>query len=274
MNSQAFSVSMCVYGKDNPEWFNTAVESILNQSVRPSEVILVVDGPVPVEIDAVINKYATNHIFKIIRFHENQGHGNARRAGLKACTNEIVAIMDADDISIYDRFEKQLAVFQSHPELDVVGGNITEFVGNEANVVGRRIVPCEDTEIKNYLKKRCPMNLVTVMFKKSSIDNAGGFVDWYCEEDYYLWVRMALMNMKFANVPDNLVNVRVGDDMYNRRGGKKYFKSEVKLQKYMLNHKMIGAPRYMINVVERLVLQVLMPNKLRGLLFQKLARSK
>ncbi len=273
MSYQKFSVSMCVYGKDNPEWFEVAVESVLNQSVKPSEVVLVVDGPVPREIDAVIDKYESNCIFKIIRFHENQGHGNARREGLKACTNDIVAIMDADDISVYDRFEKQLLVFQSHPELDIVGGNITEFIGEGTNIVGRRVVPCHDTEIKNYLKKRCPMNLVTVMFRKASINKAGGFIDWYCEEDYYLWIRMALMDMNFANVPENLVNVRVGDDMYNRRGGRKYFKSEVKLQKYMLNHHVIGLGTYFMNVLKRLIVQMILPNKIRGWVFKKFARK-
>ncbi len=273
MSYQKFSVSMCVYGKDNPEWFEVAVESILNQSVKPSEVVLVVDGPVPREIDTVIGKYESNCIFKIIRFHENQGHGNARREGLKACTNDIVAIMDADDISVYGRFEKQLSIFRSHPELDVVGGNITEFIGEETNIVGRRMVPCHDIEIKNYLKKRCPMNLVTVMFRKSSINKAGGFIDWYCEEDYYLWIRMVLMDMKFANVPENLVNVRVGDDMYNRRGGIKYFKSEVKLQKYMLEHHVIGLGTYFVNVLKRLVVQMILPNKIRGWVFKKFARK-
>lgn len=273
MNSQKFSVSMCVYGKDNPEWFDTAVESILNQSVKPSEVVLVVDGPVPEKIDKIIEKYKDNNIFNVIRFKENQGHGNARRAGLRECRNDIVAIMDADDISVHDRFEKQLSEFQLHSDLDIVGGNITEFIGEETNIVGRRVVPCQDAEIKDYLKSRCPMNLVTVMFKKSSIEKAGGFIDWYCEEDYYLWIRMTLLGMRFANISDDLVNVRVGNDMYNRRGGMKYFKSEAKLQKYMLEHHVIGFGTYASNILKRLIVQVLLPNKIRGWVFRKFARE-
>ena len=87
MNYQNFSVSMCVYGKDNPEWFETAVESILKQTVIPAEIVLVVDGPIPYELDTIIKKYESNNLFKIIRFNQNQGHGKARRAGLEACTN-------------------------------------------------------------------------------------------------------------------------------------------------------------------------------------------
>ena len=106
--SMKFSVSMCVYWKDDPEWFKTAVDSILHQTCEPDEVVLVVDGPVPDELGTVINEYEKNPVFKVIRLAENQGHGNARRIGLENCTNELVALMDADDISVPERFAKQL----------------------------------------------------------------------------------------------------------------------------------------------------------------------
>lgn len=269
-----FSVSMCVYGGDNAQWFETAVQSVLNQTLVPNEVVLVVDGPVPDELNAVILKLEEKDNFKAIRLEQKQGHGIARKTGLDNCTNELVAIMDADDISVYNRFEKQMETFQNYPDSDIVGGMISEFIDTPDNVVGKRIVPLEDSEIKEYMQRRCPMNLVTVMFKKSSIEKVGGFIDWYCEEDYYLWLRMALANMKFRNVGDVLVNVRVGKEMYQRRGGIKYFKSEAKLQKYMFDNKVIGFPRYLVNITERLILQVLMPNKVRSFIFQKLARSK
>ncbi len=274
MNDRKFSVSMCVYGKDNPAWFETAVESVLHQTRRPDEVVLVVDGPVPDELNTIICRYEAMPLFHVIRFAENQGHGNARRAGLEACTYELVAIMDADDISLPERFAVQLQVMEMNPVVDIVGGNITEFVGAPENIVGQRDVPAADSDIKEYMKKRCPMNLVTVMFKKSSIERAGGFIDWYCEEDYYLWIRMAQHEMVFANVPDVLVNVRVGKEMYNRRGGKKYFKSEKKLQKYMLENKIIGRGTYISNVLKRWIVQVLLPNRLRGWVFKKFARKK
>lgn len=269
-----FSVSMCVYGGDNSEWFQTAVESILNQSLKPDEVVLVVDGPIPDELNEIVKIYERNPIFNVIRLEKNQGHGNARRMGLDNCKNELVAIMDADDISKSDRFEKQIEEFKKNQSLDIVGGNITEFIDDEKNIVAERIVPADDAEIKAYMKKRCPMNLVSVMFKKTSVERVGGFIDWYCEEDYYLWLRMALAEMRFANVSDILVNVRVGKDMYKRRGGWKYYKSEAKLQKYMLKHKIINFPTYLSNKTKRFIVQVLMPNNLRGWVFKKFARGK
>lgn len=271
---ERFSVSMCVYGGDNPQWFTSAVESILHQTVPPSEVVLVVDGPVPEELDIVIRKYEENLLFHVIRLPENQGHGNARRTGLAACRYPLVAIMDADDISVPQRFEKQLSAFAANPRLDIVGGNIAEFVGTPENVVGKRIVPETDSAIKQYMKTRCPMNLVTVMFRKASVEQVGGFMDWYCEEDYYLWLRMAQAGMRFANVPDILVQVRVGEDMYRRRGGWKYFRSEARLQTYMLDHKIIGLATFSTNIVKRLIVQVLLPNRIRGWVFQTFARSR
>lgn len=275
---QKLSVSMCVYGGDNPEYFDTAIESIVNQTVLPSEIVLTVDGPIPQTIEAVIEKYRdslsqTNIHFQVVYLEKNMGHGEARRICFEHCNCDLIALMDADDLSVPDRFEKQLAVFEKNPDLSIVGGNIHEFIGTPDNRVGKRIVPETDAEIKAYMKKRCPMNQMTVMFRKEAVQKAGGYLDWYCDEDYYLWIRMALSGCQFANVPENLVNVRVGEEMYQRRGGWKYFCSEAKLQGFMLERGMIGIPRYILNVAQRLVLQVLMPNKLRGFIFQKFARS-
>lgn len=115
---------------------------------------------------------------------------------------------------------------------------------------------------------------MTVMFRKSIYEQAGGYLDWYCDEDYYLWLRMMQNGAKFSNTGTVLVNVRVGKEMYQRRGGLKYFKSEAKLQKYMLEHNIIKFPTYAVNVIKRFIIQVLMPNKLRGWVFQKFARER
>lgn len=190
-----------------------------------------------------------------------------------AAKNELCAVMDADDISVHNRFEKQLEIFAQQPDLTVVGGIINEFIGSSENVVGTRIVPESDEDIKEYLKSRCPMNLVTVMMRKSHLQAVGGYIDWYCEEDYYLWIRLALAGYKFYNIQENLVDVRVGEEMYQRRGGWKYFKSEAALQRYMWKHKVIGLGRYLYNVAIRFAVQVAMPNSVRGWVFRTFARK-
>ena len=270
---EGFSVSMCVYHGDDAAHFQTAVESVLAQSCLPEEIVLVVDGPVPEALEEVISVYEKDPLFRVLWLEKNCGHGAARRAGLDACRCELVALMDADDICVPERFALQMAAFAAHPEACVIGGQIEEFIGTPQHTVGKRVVPLTDGEIKAYLKKRCPFNQVTVMLRKQAVNEAGGYLDWYCDEDYYLWLRLFLAGGFFANVPETLVMVRVSEDMYARRGGWKYFQSEARLQKYMYRQKIITLPQYCVNVMKRFIVQLLLSNKLRGWVFRRLARE-
>lgn len=271
-----FSVAISVYKNDNPEYFDRALCSITDeQTLKPNEIVLVVDGPVPTEIEEVIEKYQNKYpIFKIIRFEENQGLGNALRSAVENASYSLIARMDSDDISLPTRFEKQIEFFQNNPDTDIVGGDITEFIEEEANIVAKRSVPCEDIEIKEYMKTRCPLNHVTVVYKRDGVLNCGNYLDLFWNEDYYLWIRMAESGCIMANTGEVAVNVRTGQDMYKRRGGMKYFKSEYFLQKYMLERKMIGKTTFMVNVLKRFIIQVLCPPSVRGFIYRKFARKK
>lgn len=269
-----FSVCMSVYKNDKPDNFLTAVRSIYNQSRKPNDIVLVVDGPIGEALHNAIEVLKNEiSVLNVVWLKENMGHAIARQTGLEVAKNDLIAIMDSDDISVGDRFEKQLAVFEQDADVSVVGGLINEFIGVPSNIIGTRIVPQDDEAIKEYLKSRCPMNLVTIMMRKSHVQKVGGYIDWYCEEDYYLWIRLALAGYKFYNIQENLVDVRVGEEMYQRRGGWRYFKSEAKLQHYMLKHGIINIVRYMYNVLIRFAVQVAMPNSMRGWVFRKFARK-
>lgn len=273
--STTFSVCMSVYKDDNYSFFHNAVESITSQqTIQPTEVIIVVDGPIGQDLTDVLRLYESNPLFKIIRLQNNKGHAVARQTALEAATNKLIAFMDADDISIPNRFALQLSAFKEHPEVSVIGGQIQEFIDNVDNVVGIRSVPTTDPEIQHYIKSRCPMNMMTVMMLKSHVQAVGGYIDWFCEEDYYLWLRMSQASYKFYNIQETLVNVRVGKDMYARRGGWRYFRSEAKLQYYMLKNNIITPFIYLYNLIVRFIVQVLMPNRLRGWVFQRFARDR
>ena len=275
MNFLPFSAAISVYQKDNAVFFDRALQSITEQqTVKPSEIVLVCDGPLNDDLNEVIDKYRKAYpIFKVLRLKKNKGLGNALRLAVKNASNELIARMDSDDVSVPDRFERQLKYFSAHPDVDVVGGDITEFIGEEDNIVGKRVVPKNDSEIKNYMKTRCAFNHVSVMYKKSAVQAAGGYLDWFWNEDYYLWIRMQLNKAVFANTGTVLVNVRVGEEMYQRRGGKKYFESEYRLQKLMLDKKMISFPIFIGNVGKRVIIQRLLPNKIRGWVFRKVAKQ-
>lgn len=269
-----FSLLMSLYYKDNAVYFDRALESVTcMQSIIPNEIVLVVDGPIGDDLNQIINKYTCKYnIFNVIRLEKNVGLGNALKIGLEHVKYEIVARMDSDDISCENRFAQQLELITANKEIDVVGGDISEFIDNEENIVANRKVPTTDVEIKKYMKTRCAFNHMAVMFRKSSVLLAGGYEDLFWNEDYFLWIRMQLNNCVFANTGTILVNVRTGSDMYSRRGGKKYFQSELYLQKYMLSHKMIGRLTYCNNVIKRWIVQRLLPNSLRGWVFRHLAR--
>lgn len=200
---------------------------------------------------------------------QNSGHGVARRTSISLSHTEFVALMDADDISEPDRFAKQIPYFEKG--YDVIGGQISEFSNNK--VVSYRNVRLSDSDIKSDLKKRCPFNQVSVAFRKKAYFESGGYIDWFCEEDYYLWIRMFQHGFRFANLPDVLVNVRVDNSMVKRRGGRRYFLSEKKLQKYLLKEKIINHFQYFINVFKRFVGEIILV-KIFPSLFIKLAHSK
>ena len=275
MRKIPFSVAMSVYFKDRAEHFDRALESITaKQSLLPDEIVLIVDGPVGDDINKVIDKYTGRYdIFNIIRLEKNVGLGNALRIAVESSKNEYIARMDSDDVSVYDRFEQQIAYINKQPETDILGGDITEFIGEETNIVAKRAVPAGNEEIRSYMKKRCAFNHMTVMYKKSAVINAGNYIDWFYNEDYYLWIRMLFSGAVFANTGTVLVNVRTGDEMYSRRGGIRYFKSEAGLQKYMLENKIITFDIYLANIIKRFIVQLLLPNKVRAWVFKKFART-
>jgi glycosyltransferase involved in cell wall biosynthesis len=269
-----FSVSMSVYENDSPIFFKAAFDSILNQTIIPSEVVLVVDGPIPNSLkDVVITFEKDYEDIIVIWLDENKGHGLARKIGVENCSHEIVALMDSDDLSVPDRFEKQIDCLKNDPALSIVGGYIEEFLDNPENKVGLRVVPLSNDKILHNLKLRSPMNQVSVMFRKSDVISAGGYLDWHFNEDYYLWIRMFLKGCTFKNIPETLVKVRIGKNMYRRRGGIKYFVSEYKLQKFMLLKKIISIPRFIINVMMRFLLQIIFTSSLRAFIFRKFARK-
>jgi len=270
-----YSFLMSLYIKENPEYLKQSIDSMLNQTVQADEIVIVKDGPLTKELNKILNQYQKKYLtkIKIIVSENNIGLGKALNLGLKHCENNLIARMDADDISLPDRCEKQLNKFNEDKDLSILGGYIYEFINPTQDNLKIRMIPSKDINIKKYLKKRNPFNHMTVMFKKNEVILAGNYIDWPWHEDYYLWIRMFESKCKFANLKEPLVMARVNKDTYKRRGGVKYFISHLGLQKYMLNKKIINYPEFVYNITMRFTLQILMPNKLREFLYNKIARS-
>ena len=232
-----FSVLMSIYYKENARYFDRAMTSIWDeQTVKPSEIILVEDGKLTDELYSSISQWKEKigSTFRTIPLKKNCGLGMALNIGLKECGYDLIARMDTDDIARFDRFERQLSIF-TNTNIDVCSSWLSEFDKNEFEIISYRKLPKEHLDIVSFSRKRNPVNHPAVMFKKNSVIGAGGYkhMPWF--EDYYLWTRMILNNSKFFNIQEPLVNMRVSLDQIKRRTGFEYALSEVKFQKFLLN---------------------------------------
>ena len=192
--------------------------------------------------------------------------------GVKACKNELIARMDTDDIAVKNRFELQLQQFLEQPDLSICGGNIVEFNHNVDDVVSMRTVPYSMKAIVEYCKSRNPFNHMTVMFKKSAVLAAGNYQTFHLMEDYYLWYRMIKNHFNMCNLDTVLVQVRVGNGMYDRRGGFSYFLNERKLYAAMYKDGFLGIYEFLRIVLIRMVVRIL-PDKARKVIYTSILRN-
>lgn len=259
-----FSVLMSVYKKEKPEYLKQAIESIVNQTLMPNEIVIVKDGPLTHELELVISYYKKkyNSLFKIIDFNQNRGLGLALRDSVLACNNEYIARMDTDDIALPTRFEKQFAYLEKHKEIALLGSWITEFSDDPEHPETITELPFEHKDIVQYAKRRNPFRHMTVIFKKSAVLDSGNYRDFLWFEDYDLWVRMIQKGYKVANISEVLVNVRAGDDMFARRGGLRYLKQDVNFQLNMKRLMFINDWIFIQNIFVRGLVRIL-PLKFR-----------
>lgn len=269
-----YSVLMSVYHKERPEYLKQAIESIQVQSLSTNDFVLVCDGPLNDELDAVIQtkQLEMGENLNVVRLAKNGGLGNALNEGIKHCKNELVARMDSNDIAYPDRCEKQIAVFNTHSEVSICSGIVEEFTTDPNTVDTRRVPPETNAEIIEFAKKRNPFNHPCVMYKKSAVKAVGSYQDFYLLEDYYLWLRILMAGYQGYNIQEPLLHMRAGSDMYKRRAGWKYAKTQAKLFKFMKQQGFIGNGQYIKSCVIRSG-SALAPNWLRKFMFERVLRD-
>lgn len=269
-----FSVLMSVYFKEKPEYIRECFDSLLNQTVKASQWVIVKDGPLTDELESVLSEYNEKYskLIKFVSIKENVQLGRALKAGVKACDNEIIARMDTDDICVPNRFEKQLREFSNDSQLDICGSYIKEFAENTSNILSERLVPLTNKEIIQYQKRRSAYNHMTVMFKKSSILKSGNYEHAPLMEDDMLWTRMILAGCKGKNIPEYLVYARTGLDMIDRRGGYAYFKKYKNSRKKVFDLGLASYWDYLYTILIQFIV-AMMPQKIRQFIFIKMLRN-
>lgn len=269
-----YSILMSVYYNERPEHLKQAIESIQMQTIHTNDFVLVCDGPLNKPLDTVIaaKQQEMGEKLNIVRLAKNGGLGKALNEGIKHCKNELIARMDSDDIACPDRCEKQIAVFNAHREVSICSGIVEEFTADPRIVDAKRVPPEKNEEIVEFAKKRNPFNHPCVMYKKSAVEAVGSYQDFYLLEDYYLWLRMLMAGYQGYNIQEPLLHMRAGSDMYLRRAGWKYAKTQAKLFKFMKQQGFIGNGQYIKSCVIRSG-SSLAPNWLRKFMFQKVLRK-
>ncbi|MGO4255835.1 glycosyltransferase [Marmoricola sp. RAF53] len=247
-----FSLLISTYGGDDPGYLRDAfVSSTTAQTRPPAEVVLVQDGPVPDALAAEIADLVATSPVPVVHLPlpANVGLGPALDAGLAAAAHEVVARMDADDVSVPDRFARQLPLIEAGA--DIVGAGLLEFGTDVDDVVGRRTPPTDPDEIRRVIRFRDPFNHPTVVYRRGAVLAAGGYTDMALLEDYLLFTRMVEAGAVPANIGDPLVYYRVGDGAYARRGGTGLLRSELKLQRRFRRLGITSRTEYLRNVAVR-----------------------
>lgn len=297
-----YSILMSVYREDSPEYFKVALDSIYQQQTKkPDEIVIVEDGPVTEELTGIMQAFigevekdqdetkeektkyniqseleiveTANCTIKIVKLQKNAGLGAALRAGAINCTGDYIVRMDSDDISEPNRLEIIDAYLAKHPEIDVLGTDIGEFEDDPQKIVRYRVCPSDHDDIVKMSRKRNPMNHVSCVIKRRSLEKVGGYKPLSLLEDYFLWLRMIAHGMRLTNINKALVAVRIGNGFEQRRRKVDRVKNWKVLQKYMLKHKMINRFQATLNMLY-IRLFVYSPTAFKKLAYSKVLRRK
>jgi len=268
-----YSVLMSVYAKEKATHIKIAIESILNQTVKPAEFVLVKDGPLTDELEKIIENFVSSNenLFKIIKLEKNLGLGFALQKGVLECSYELIARMDSDDYSMPNRIEKQLMEFQKDKDLQVCGTWLDEFENDIADVVSINRVPKKCEQIFNLMHRRNALLHPTLMYKKSAVLLAGNYSNVPLHEDYDLFIRFVKKNIKCYNIQESLYKMRISG-LYSRRGGIGYL---IKSFKFRVKHlfDFFGIFDFCISMTGILIV-CLIPVFLRKRFYLKFLRNK
>jgi glycosyltransferase involved in cell wall biosynthesis len=267
------SVLISVYDKESPVFFDQCLESLAQQTLPASEVVIVEDGPLGKELRSMIDAWRSMLPIVSLRMPAHVGLGTALRAGLYACEGEYVARMDSDDICVPERFERQVTYLDANREVDVVGAAIAEFQQNPSMPQAIRRLPASGEALRRFARSRTPMNHMTVVFRRSSVVAAGNYESWQGFEDYHLWARMLTLGYQLRNLNEVLVFVRCGNGMQGRRGGLDYLKREIRFQSFLRRMGLLDMAGSVWNILIRGPVR-LAPSSIRALLYRSLLRTR
>ena len=270
----AYSVLMSVYAKENPEYLKTAIQCMLNQTIFPTEFVIVKDGPLTAGLTQVIDNFVSAYqgLFKIVSYPENRGLGYALKQGVLACSYPLIARMDSDDVAMPDRIEKELRFLRLN-DLDMVGCQVTEFIESPTRPVALTDLPESADGIVGFSKRRCAFRHPAMLFKKDRILAVGNYSDQFPYfEDWDIYNRLLANGCKAANIHEPLVAMRVSEDFYARRGGLSYLGHAYRFKRSQVESGWFSWIDFVLSFTPQAVVCIL-PNKIRSFVYLRLLRK-
>ena len=266
MTPLPFSVLMATYNAELPQNLRSSLDSLIEQTVKPSEIVLILDGEISQELMHIILSHRSSDLIRCYQIQRG-GLAKALNYGLALCKNTIVARMDSDDYSLSNRFERQIQLFQDDQNLAICGSWVMEFSGKSDLHIKK--VPEHHSDILRYSRLRSPFNHPSVMFRKEVIEALGGYPVQF-PEDYALWVRLLYKGYRCYNIPEVLLRMRADAGFYARRGIG-LLKGEISILRYQFEKGMISAPHFFGGVFVRLIVRF-SPPPIRSMFYQFLRR--
>ena len=270
MPTAEFSLLLPVYAGDNAAFVRAAFESSVDQQLlSPAEAVIVQDGPVPDALAAELERIAAHSPIpvQLVRLPENRGLAEALNRGLDAVSYPVVARMDADDVSVPERFQRQWELLEAG--FDLVGTGMAEFETDPDLPISVRTPPVGATRIREHARTHNPFNHPTMMYRVAALDRVGRYQPFGKMEDYWLGVRVINSGAKVENIAEPLLRYRVGSGSFARRGGWAEARTEWRLQRELLRMRFVTVPQYGRNVVMKGVYRLL-PASAKRVLFRGL----
>jgi len=252
------SALLSVYHQTTTGELSRCLESINNQSLKPLETVVVLDGPVDPGVQGILDRFESDLKIRRVPFSHQRGLGPALRDGLEHCSGPLIARVDTDDISVPERFRWQHQFLESNPEVRVLGGWLQEHDASapKGDSLIRKL-PQTHEELVIFARKRNPLNHPTVMFFKETISDVGSYLDYRWFEDYHLWSRVLLAGYQIANLPQVLVEAKADSSFFARRGGWQYAGAESRFLGSLYKIGFIGPFECLIALLGRLPVRLL-----------------
>lgn len=267
----SLSVLMSVYKSEKPTYLDRALKSVWDdQNLKPNYIVLVKDGPLGPELDDIVNKwqFKLGENLRIITNENNIGLTKSLNKGIKAIDTDYIARMDTDDISLPDRFKKQVLFLESHSEIVVVGSAIREF-NDEVGAIGEKHFALDTEAAKAVLYKTNPLAHPAVMLRRSIFESGISYNEEYrTSQDLALWFDIVSAGYQVANLDEVLLNFRRSTNMYKRRSNLKDSSLELKVHEKGIRKLYGFAPIKSMYPIMRFVFRCL-PSKIKNILYNK-----